>query len=179
MEERPKQGSKRRIWVLGGLALLLALGWSVRALSYQVTNYRYYSVPTGSMVPAISPGDSVRVELGSQDTKPRRHEVWAFAMPAAASGTVAVKRVIGLPGETVAVANGQVLVDGKPLAEPYLKTPPTYTMAPRTLGPDEFFLLGDNRNISNDSHLWGPLKQARFIGRVRLRYWPPSRFGGL
>jgi signal peptidase I len=52
-------------------------------------------------------------------------------------------------------------------------------MPPLTLGPDEYFVLGDSRNSSHDSHVWGPLPGDHFVGRVKARYWPPRRIGGL
>lgn len=80
-----------------------------------------------------------------------------------------VKRVIGLPGETVAWEDGVVLVDGRPLWEPYLV--PAYTRMrttrpPVTLGPDEYYLLGDHRDASRDSRAVGPIRQRDIVGRV-------------
>jgi signal peptidase I len=84
---------------------------------------------------------------------------------------------VGVPGDTVAIRGGRVVISGKPLTEPYLAAPPSYTLAPVTLGGDEYFVLGDNRDNSNDSHVWGPLTRDRFVGMVGIRYWPPARIG--
>ena len=71
------------------------------------------------------------------------------------------------------------MIDGKPLAEPYLAGPIGYSMPPVKLKANDFFLLGDNRNASSDSHVWGPAPKQGFIGRVDFRHWPPGRMGGL
>lgn len=86
-----------------------------------------------------------------------------------------VKRVIGLPGETIAIEEGAVLINGEPLDEPYLD--PKHTrrkgnMEPRTLGEDEYFVMGDNRDSSNDSRRIGPLKRGMIVGHVRGVFWP-------
>jgi len=87
-----------------------------------------------------------------------------------------IKRVIAVPGQTVEVRDGRVYVDGQPLAEPYIAAPPNYAM-PSTLVPEgAVFVLGDNRNNSFDSHLFGVVDQSRLIGRAELRYWPFDRF---
>ncbi len=87
-----------------------------------------------------------------------------------------IKRVIALPGQTVEVRDGHVYVDGHPLDEPYISAPPNYAM-PKTLIPEgAVFVLGDNRNNSFDSHLFGAIEQSRLIGRAELRYWPFDRF---
>nr|WP_290668496.1 signal peptidase I [Ardenticatena sp.] len=85
-----------------------------------------------------------------------------------------IKRVIGLPGETVEVRQGQVYIDGQPLNEPWNPNPGTYTKNAITLGPDEYYVLGDNRNNSSDSHLWGPVHRSRIIGKAWFIYWPPA-----
>jgi signal peptidase I len=143
-------------------------------MAYQVTGFQHYTVPTNSMAPTIKAGDHVRVEQGGQLSKPERGEIWIFRMPGTPA-TQVIKRVIGLPGDVVEVANGQVIVNGRVLVEPYLTARPTYVTAQRTLRKDEYFMLGDNRNVSNDSHIWGPLKRKYLMGRVRMRVWPPNR----
>lgn len=86
-----------------------------------------------------------------------------------------VKRIIGLPGDTVAIEEGVVLINGEPLEEPYLdesRTRRKTSMAPVTLGADEYFVMGDNRDNSNDSRRVGPLKRRAIIGRVRTVFFP-------
>lgn len=179
--EKPSQRWTRRR-ILGILAFGgLCAWWGYSAVSYAVTiRPRAYSIPTGSMAPTLRSGDRVAVEANTLQP-PRRGEVWVFHPSEAVfpPGTELVKRVIGLPGETISVADGKVLIDGKPLPEPYLAGPTPYAMTPVTLGPGDYFLLGDARGASNDSHLWGPVGLDRFVGRVKLRYWPPQRIGGL
>jgi signal peptidase I len=127
------------------------------------------------MAPTLAPGDRVAVET-QPGLIPKRGEVWLFDLR---PNMTLAKRVVGMPGETIEVARGCVLINGEPLAEPYLTAPISYTMAPVALGFDEYFMLGDNRDASNDSHVWGPLPYARFVGRAEYRCWPTRRVGGL
>ena len=85
-----------------------------------------------------------------------------------------IKRVIGLPGDTVNISNGVVQVNGQTLTEPYIAALPRYTgtwMVPE----GELFVLGDNRNLSSDSHEWGFVKQEWVVGKAVLVYWPLDR----
>ena len=91
-----------------------------------------------------------------------------------------IKRVIGLPGETVEIRDNTVLINGNPLREPYLAT----DLAMRDEGPWEvpaghYFVMGDNRNSSNDSRRFGPIDGSRIVGRAFSVVWPPSHWGGL
>lgn len=88
-----------------------------------------------------------------------------------------IKRVIGLPGEEVEVKRGRVYINGRELKEPYVANPATYSWGPKVLGPDEFFVLGDNRSNSNDSHNWGPLHRKYIVGKACISYWPPKDWG--
>ncbi len=85
-------------------------------------------------------------------------------------------RVIVITGSKLAFQDGRVLVNGKPLfdgkREPYVKEEPHYSMPPLRLGANEYFMMGDNRNNSNDGHAWGPLTRDRFIGRAEVLFWP-------
>jgi signal peptidase I len=81
-----------------------------------------------------------------------------------------------ITGRTLAYEPGHVRVNGKPIPEPYIKEAPRYVLAPRKLGPNEYFMMGDNRNNSNDSHEWGPLTRDRLIGRAEILFWPLQRF---
>jgi signal peptidase I len=86
-----------------------------------------------------------------------------------------IKRIIATSGQTVQVTQGQVLVDAQPLTEPYIAEPPAYEMPAVTVPPGQLFVMGDNRNNSNDSHVWGFLPQSHVIGRTWVRFWPLDR----
>lgn len=94
-----------------------------------------------------------------------------------------IKRMIGLPGDTVLVRGGKVIVNGVPLDETNIAAPPTYTWPtdgrPMLLGPDQYFVLGDNRNASEDSHFFGPISSANIIGKTWISFWPFKDFGFL
>ena len=96
-----------------------------------------------------------------------------------------IKRIIGLPGEEVEIKSGRVAIigkknpDGVVLDEPYLDPPnrSTHPDVTITLKENEYFVLGDNRDASSDSRIWGALERRFVMGRVLFRVWPPSRFG--
>ena len=87
-----------------------------------------------------------------------------------------VKRVIGLPGDTVRIEGGTVFVNGVPLDEPYVEHPSGETLSARTVPADSYFVLGDNRARSDDSRHWGPVPRDHVIGKVWVAYWPPASF---
>ena len=108
---------------------------------------------------------------------PQRGDVIVFKPPRNPEDDY-VKRIIGLAGEKVQVINGQVFINDEPLPEPFQPTPGSYTMpAPITVPEGQVFVLGDNRNNSNDSHNWGPLPIENIVGRAWLSYWPPDQWG--
>jgi signal peptidase I len=162
---------KKRLLLLLIPTLAAGLWYGSHAVGY-VANLRAFMVPSGSMAPAIQWGD--RITVDTRGGTPNRGEIWAFHGP---NSSTLIKRVIGLPGETIEVADGRVLIDGKALDEPYLASPMTYTMPPISLGPEQYFMLGDSRNTSADSHVWGPLHKSKFIGRAETRFWPKDRIG--
>ena len=108
--------------------------------------------------------------------EPETGDVIVFRFPRDPSRDF-IKRVIGLPGQSVEVRAGTVYVDGQPLTEPYIADAPAYTYGPEIVPPGQLFVLGDNRNNSYDSHSWGMLDQSLIIGRADLRYWPLSEIG--
>jgi signal peptidase I len=88
---------------------------------------------------------------------------------------ILIKRVIGLPGELVEGRDGHVYVNGQRLVEPYLQdSVTTDAFLPRQLGPDELWVMGDNRGNSRDSHVFGPIKTSSVIGRAVNKVWPPG-----
>jgi signal peptidase I len=111
---------------------------------------------------------------------PQRGEIVVFRAPTQPDKDF-IKRVIGLPGDTVLVKNGQVFVNGQPLDEPYIHFPATYTYPfdgqPRQVPDGNYFVLGDNRPNSSDSHLgwWVPVDNL--VGRAWISYWPPTDWG--
>lgn len=88
-----------------------------------------------------------------------------------------IKRVVGVPGQTVEVRDGLLRVDGAVIDEPYVETPARYEFGPQVVPAGMMFVLGDNRNNSFDSHSWGMLARDQIVGRAELRYWPLGEFG--
>jgi signal peptidase I len=85
-----------------------------------------------------------------------------------------IKRIIAGPGDTVEIKDGTVYVNDLPLNEPYIKAHPGYTLSPTTVPKNEYFVLGDNRNNSNDSHSWGTLPRQNIVGLAWVSIWPPG-----
>ena len=88
-----------------------------------------------------------------------------------------IKRVIALSGDTVEVKTGVVYVNDSPLDEPYIKDPPAYTLPQKKIPDNNYFVLGDNRNNSNDSHNGWTVPHQNIIGKVCLSIWPPNQWG--
>lgn len=129
-----------------------------------------------SMVPTFQGGEFIIVsKMTYKFGELSRGDILVFHQPRDPDQDY-IKRVIGLPGETVWVNNGQVLIDGQVLDEPYIHEAPRYTgswVVPEGM----VFVLGDNRNNSSDSHSWGPLSMNNVIGRAVFVYWPFSSLG--
>ncbi len=141
-----------------------------------------YIVEGSSMQPSFADGDWIITStIPYLLDGPQRGDVVVLASPAplGLEPEDLLKRVIGLPGETIAIHGGLVWVDGLPLDEPYINDLPGYTYEAYTLGPDEYFVLGDNRNHSRDSHRFGPVASADIETRVFVIYWPPTNWGVL
>lgn len=160
-----------------GLSLILALG--IRTL---VAEARY--IPSGSMLPTLEINDRLIIDKVSYRFKsPSRGDIVVFYPPAAAGKQFVkeafIKRIIGLPGETIEIKNGQVYANGLPLDEAYTAAQPDYNWGPQVVPPNSYLVLGDNRNDSDDGHIWGFLPENRIIGRATLRFWPLNRLAYL
>ncbi len=109
---------------------------------------------------------------------PQRGEIIVFHEPVPPYVDL-VKRLIALPGDQVMIDRGRVYVNGTPLREDYVRAIPSYSLPPQRVPPGRLFVLGDNRPISSDSHLWGFVPEANVIGKGWILYWPPEQWGVL
>lgn len=132
-----------------------------------------------SMHPTFENGEYLLVdELSYHFRTPERGEVVIFRFPRDPKKFF-IKRVIGLPGETIAIRQNQIIIKkdandpGTVLSEPYIENTPGGSVD-RTLGPEEYFVLGDNRGASSDSRYWGPVPEDLIVGRAFLRLFPIS-----
>lgn len=142
-----------------------------------------------SMVPNFQNGeylltDKVSYKIG----EPQRGDVIVFHAPETAqcpkgTGCDFIKRILAVPGETVAVKNDSIIVNGQPINESYIpsdyETQAGLFMKDRviTLGPNEYFAVGDNRPHSSDSRAWGPIHKNDIVGKAFFRYWPVKAVG--
>ncbi|MGB0387007.1 MAG: signal peptidase I [Ardenticatenaceae bacterium] len=108
--------------------------------------------------------------------EPQRGDIIVFEYPNDPT-TDYIKRVIGVPGDTVECRANEILVNGQVIDEPYGPHPWNYICPPQTLAEDEYFVLGDNRSQSSDSHKWGPLERKFIIGKAWISYWPMDSWG--
>ncbi len=139
--------------------------------------FQNYIVEGQSMLNTLLPDERVIVSrIGYLLGNAHRGDIIVFQYPYEVDKDY-VKRVIGLPGETIAIANGHVTIDGKPLPpETYIDFPNDTTLPPTQLADDEYWVMGDNRAGSSDSRSWGPLKKHFIIGKAWLIYYPFARF---
>ena len=150
--------------------------------AFFVSAFLFFSVEKGgffytnsqSMEPTILPKDKmVLVKTGVL----KRGDIIIFKNPKDMNAYL-VKRLIGLPGDTVEIGGGQLYLNNKPMDEPYLKNKHiVYEYGPAQVPPENLFVLGDNRNNSEDSSIWGFLPAENVRGKVIFRYWPLNHFG--
>lgn len=180
-DEAAQRRSRRWRWVVEwGAVLLVALGVAVAVRAFVVQTFY---IPSASMEPTLQIGDRILVDKLSYHLHAvGRGDIVVFARPPNEPPTPGVtdlvKRVIGLPGDTISSPDGRVWIDGKPLNEPWLpKGTVTTGIRPQKIPPNEYFVMGDNRGDSQDSRFFGPISRSLIVGRVFFRIWPISRIG--
>ncbi len=158
------------------LALALLLRWLVIEPRW---------IPSGSMLPTLQLQDRILVEK----IRPRLgrplpvgtivvfHPPEALLQAGYDPDAALIKRVVGVPGDVIEVADGALRRNGLAVSEPWRRDPIAYRLPPVTVPEGQLLVMGDNRNASLDSHLWGPLPEDRLIGTAVFRYWPPGQFG--
>jgi signal peptidase I len=136
-------------------------------------------IPSGSMIPTLEIGDRVLVnKFIYRFTEPKRGDIIVFQSVDNPDEDL-IKRVVGLPGDTVAVRRGHLFLNGERQREPYLnkKLPDRSFYAKTTVPKNHVFVMGDNRGNSADSRVFGPLPKKNIEGEAFLRFWPPHRIG--
>jgi signal peptidase I len=190
-EASPRRG--QRVIIEWGIILVAVVLGTVVLRTFVVQSFY---IPSGSMLPTLQIGDRIIVDkLSYRFHGPSRGDVVVFARPPLEDQayTDLVKRVVGLPGETISSQGGAVYIDGKRLREPWLPAgPQSYTGAldgdahpifdlpgPVKIPPDEYFVMGDNRKNSEDSRFFGPIPKSLIVGRAVAVVWPFSHVKGL
>ncbi len=200
--------SRRRNWLSLAIEIaVLFLIALVIAIFLQAFAIKAFEIPSPSMEPTLMEGDKVLVERVTYHfDPPNRGDIIVFRFnpndPANLTkgtnflsrgldllaetmnithqdGTPFIKRVIGLPGETVEMKDGTVYINGQVLEEPYKHVKDNYTGGPWLVPENSVFVMGDNRSNSNDSRRWGFVPFGAIMGRGIAIWWPPSRWSGL
>ncbi len=155
-----------------GIAIIIAIAVFV-LLQFNVQSY---TVRYGSMLPNVREGDWVMVNKASYFfSDPKVGDVIVFDPPFDSPHPY-IKRVIGLPGDLVEVKDSKVFINNIPLEEEHIMAPPSYTMSAREIPAGEYFVLGDNRNNSNDSRYDWTVPRESIVGKAWFTYWPPDRW---
>lgn len=150
------------------------------AVIYLVVNFFTIrcEVDGPSMEPTLQTGQRLIVyRLAYAFSEPERGDVIVFRSSNNPDDDL-VKRIIGLPGETVSIQGGRVYINGELLEEPSFIPSAAYD-GTWEVPEGHYFVLGDNRNSSSDSHSWGTIAAGQILGRAWLSYWPPGRWGGI
>ncbi len=170
-----------RGWLENAQVLFIALVLALLIRTF-VAEPRY--IPSDSMVPTLEVSDRLVVEKISYHFRPPElGDIVVFDPPPQlqiqgyARDQAFIKRIIGTPGQTVFIRDGKVYLDNQPLQEAYIVQPPNYIWGPAQVPEGAYFVMGDNRNNSNDSHVWGFLPQQNIIGRAWFRFYPFNRVG--
>lgn len=177
MRKETKEKIKKEIyeWIK---SIIIAL---VIALILRHFVIESYATPTTSMEPTVKIGDRMFCnKFIYRFREPQRGDIVVFKPPpkAEAGKKLYLKRIIALEGERIKIKNGKVYINGKPLKEPYVKEEIYYEdceYCDIIVPKGTVYVMGDNRNNSADSHVWGPLPKKNILGKIFVTYWPPGR----
>jgi signal peptidase I len=181
-DERPP--ARRRPRTLAGWAVTLLVALSL-AFAIRVFVFQIFSIPTSSMESTLDIGDRILVWKAFFNWHDlHQGDIVVFTHPAldhcpGPADTDLVKRVIALPGQAIYAAGNNIYVNGRQLPEPYLPPqsqlgppiPAATRQTPFHVQPGEFYVMGDNRQVSCDSRFWGPIKGTSIIGKAALLFW--------
>jgi signal peptidase I len=157
--------------------VLITLGLALAIFIIMQTTIQSSIVDGSSMQPGLEDGQRLIVFKAAYTFgDPQRGDIIIIHPPVAPQKQW-VKRLIGMPGDTIEVRNGTVYVNGVPLEEPYIKDEPEYRFGPFTVPEENYFVMGDNRNNSTDSHYGWTVTRDDIVGEVWLRIWPLSKWG--
>jgi signal peptidase I len=165
-EGKPFQFKRFLIELVQTLLISALLYLAIDAISARI------QVLSISMQPTLYEKDFVLVnKVVYKLDAPERGDVIVFRYPPNPETTPYIKRVIGIPGDTVRITDREVFVNDQPITEPYIAALPDYK-GEWSVGENELFVLGDNRNNSSDSHHWGMVPLENVIGKAEFIYWP-------
>lgn len=136
-----------------------------------------FVIPSASMEPTLVPGDRVMVnKLAYRLGEPKPGDIIVFRYPLDPR-TIYIKRLIAVGGQTVELRDGQLFVNGRKVQEAYLPHNPGGggDFGPVRVPPGTYFVMGDNRNNSQDSRVWGPVPRQNILGKAEVLFWPPQR----
>ena len=163
------------------ITIALVLAFFIRTF---IAEPRY--IPSDSMLPTLETGDRLVIEkISYRFTSPKFGDIVVFQPPPElqrrgySQDQAFIKRIIGTPGDTLKIDDGKVYLNGNVLQEDYIKEPPLQAFQLVRVPQNQYFMMGDNRNDSNDSRYWGFLPKKNMIGKAIFRFWPPGRIGGI
>ncbi|MBD2036208.1 signal peptidase I [Leptolyngbya sp. FACHB-321] len=180
-----REQSQRTImlFIAGFVGISVVLSTILAAATRQfVAETRY--IPSGAMLPTLQINDRLVIDkLAYRFRRPKRGEIVVFSPTQTLQKQnfhdAFIKRIIGLPGDKVQVKDGQVYINDQPMTETYISDKPQYKWGPAIIPPNSYFVLGDNRNNSYDSHYWGFVPRENIIGKATQRFYPFDRAGSL
>jgi signal peptidase I len=143
------------------------------AVTARMLVVQVFAIPSGSMMPTLQAGDQILVtpyQLPWTQPSPKRGDVVVFRR-FDATQSYFVKRVIGVPGDHLEIRSGQVYVDGRAIREPYILAPGGGNIQPEIIPADSYFVMGDHRDDSIDSRVWGLVPRSAMVGRARVVFW--------